>query len=369
MKPIISMVSAILGAKETKDEICGSVSSGGTESILLAMKSYRDYAWEVKGIKNPEMVLPITAHPAFHKAAQYFGIQLKLIPFDKDYKVDLNQFRKAITKNTIVLVGSAPTFPHGVIDPIEEISEIGIKKGIPVHVDACLGGFVLPWAKKLGYAVPKFDFALPGVTSISVDTHKYGFAPKGSSVILYRGEHLRSFQYFTVTDWPGGLYFSPTLSGSRSGAVSAACWATLLRMGEDGYLKACAKILETAVQIKQGIRTIPELKILGKPLWNIAFTSKQVDIYQVLDRMSQKGWSLNGLHKPSCVHICVTLMQTKEGVADRFIEDLRQAVAEVKENRQESTGMAPIYGMAASVPFRGTVSTLLKKYMDALYKP
>jgi glutamate/tyrosine decarboxylase-like PLP-dependent enzyme len=314
------------------------------------------------------MIVPITAHAAFDKAAQYFNIKIKHIPLDDNFRADLTAARQAITRNTIVIIGSAPSFPHGIMDPIEELSEMARKRGIGFHTDACLGGFVLPWADRLGYEIPPFDFRLPGVTSISADTHKYGYAAKGTSVVLYRGLQLRRYQYFKTTDWPGGLYFSPTFAGSRPGALSAACWAAMLAIGEDGYSAATGKILETAEKIKKGIQQIPELHILGDPLWVIAFGSENLDIYRIMDYMTAKKWSLNGLHKPSCLHICVTLRHTQTGVAERFLDDLNAAVTEVKQNPRAEGGMAPVYGLAATLPLRSVVGDLLERYMDALYK-
>ncbi|MCK5205704.1 MAG: aspartate aminotransferase family protein, partial [Desulfobacterales bacterium] len=247
---IISMTAKMLGAEtavnpsDADQEICGAVSSGGTESILLAMKAYRDWARDQKKIMRPEMIVAVTAHAAFEKAAAYFKIKLKRIPVDADYRADVAAARKAVSRNTIVIVGSAPSFPHGMVDPIAELSELAKEKGIGFHTDACLGGFILPWAEKLGWEVPVFDFRLPGVTSISADTHKYGYAAKGTSVILYRGLALRRYQYFTSSDWPGGLYFSPTFAGSRPGALSAACWAAMITTGKKGYMAASKKILE-----------------------------------------------------------------------------------------------------------------------------
>jgi len=220
----------------------------------------------------------------------------------------------------------------------------------------------------LGYDVPPFDFRLPGVPSISAATHKYGYASKGTSVILYRGLELRHFQYYTTTEWPGGLYFSPTFAGSRPGALSAACWAAMVSIGESGYLEAARKILETASKVMEGIRTIPELRILGDPLWVIAFTSDELDIYRIMDLMTKRNWNLNGLHKPSCVHLCVTLRHTQAGVAERFIQDLKEAVDHVRRTPDEEGGMAPVYGMAATIPMRSLVGDLLKRYLDLLYK-
>ena len=371
---IVSMTANMLGAGHTASEpaeaVCGVVSSGGTESILLAMKTYRDRAREIKGIEAPEIIVPSSGHAAFEKAAQYFNITLRRIPVGKDYRADVRATRLAINRNTVAIVGSAPSFPHGVIDPIEALSELARKKGIGFHTDACLGGFVLPWAEKLGYAVPAFDFRLPGVTSMSADTHKYGYAAKGTSVVLYRGTELRHYQYYTTTEWPGGLYFSPTFAGSRPGALSAACWAALMAVGEDGYMQATRAILETADKVKEGIGRIPGLNVLGDPLWVVAFGSKDFDIYRVMDFMAQRRWSLNGLHKPACVHLCVTLRHTQAGVAERFISDLNAAVEYVLQNpsAKEQGGMAPMYGMAATLPVRSLVSELLRRYIDMLYR-
>jgi glutamate/tyrosine decarboxylase-like PLP-dependent enzyme len=366
---IVAMTAAMLGAERAGgDEICGTVTSGGTESILLAMKTYRDWVRARKGITRPEMIVPVTAHAAFDKAAQYFNIKIVRVPVDADYRADVAAVRRAVTRNTVVIVGSAPSFPHGMIDPIEDLSALAQAKGIGCHVDACLGGFVLPWAEKLGYRVPPFDFRLSGVTSMSADTHKYGYAPKGTSVLLYRGAELRRAQYFTATDWPGGLYFSPTLAGSRPGALSAACWAAMVSLGEQGYLDATKRILETAARIRKGIEAIPDLRVIGDPLWVIAFGSDTLDIYRVLDEMTRRKWSLNGLHKPPALHICVTLRHTQPGVAERFIADLKEAVAHVAQHPEAKGGLAPVYGLAATLPFRGVVSDLLKQYLDVLYK-
>ncbi|HSP78986.1 MAG TPA: aminotransferase class V-fold PLP-dependent enzyme, partial [Myxococcaceae bacterium] len=371
---VVAMTADLLGAAQAnagrpeEEHVCGSVSSGGTESILLAMKTYRDWARDTRGITRPEVVAPVSAHPAFDKAAHCFGLKLVKVPVGPDWRADVGAMRKALTRNTIALVGSAPSFPHGVVDPIEELSELARQRGIGFHTDACLGGFVLPWAKRLGYPVPAFDFRLPGVTSMSADTHKFGYAAKGSSVVLYRGTALRAYQYFTATEWPGGVYFSPSFSGSRPGGLIAAAWASLVSLGEEGYLESTRRLLETADTLKRGLRELPELHVLGEPLFVIAFGSHTLDIYQVMERMSERGWNLNGLHKPPAVHLCVTLRHTQPGVAERFLEDLRASVAQVKANPGERGTMAPIYGMAATLPFRGLLSELLKRYMDLLYK-
>ncbi len=364
---VVAMTAHMLHG-DREQGVCGTVSSGGTESILLAMKTYRDWARATKGIREPEIIIPTTAHAAFVKAGDYFGMKVVRIPVGPDFRADVATTRAAITPNTIALVGSAPPFPHGLVDPIDELSELARAHGAGFHTDGCLGGFLLPWAEKLGYPVPPFDFRLPGVTSISADTHKFGYAAKGTSVILYRTPELRHFQYFAITAWPGGLYNSPTLAGSRPGGLSAACWAAMISMGEAGYLEAARRILETAAWIKAEIRKIPELKLIGDPLFVIAFQSESLNVYQVLEDLTQRGWGLNGLHLPPAVHLCITLRHTQPGVKERLIDDLRQAVAHVVANPQAAQGIGPVYGMAASSELRGMVSDVLQWYMDTQYK-
>lgn len=364
---IVAMTAHMLGAEAAGGTVCGTVTSGGTESLLLAMKTYRDWARATKGITAPEAVVPVSAHAAFDKAAQYFGIKLIRTPLDESFRADVRAMQEAITPNTVMIAGSAPGYPHGVIDPISELAELAAAHGIGCHVDACLGGFVLPWAERLGYPVPPFDFRLNGVTSISADTHKYGYGAKGTSVILYRSRELLHYQYFTAADWPGGLYFSPTIAGSRPGALSAAAWAAMLSLGEEGYLDATRRILEAAGRLKEGIRRIPGLKILGDPLWVIAVAADDLNIYQVMEEMAGRGWRLNGLHRPPAFHIAVTLRHTAPGVVDRFLADLQAAAEHVRANPSRQTGMAPIYGMAASAPPE-LVRQVLTGFIDLLYE-
>jgi glutamate/tyrosine decarboxylase-like PLP-dependent enzyme len=358
-------IVAMTGAMLNHPEPVGTVTSGGTESILLAMKAYRDRS----GLPDAQIVAPESAHAAFDKAASVFAMDLVKVPVAGDLRADVAAMEAAITDRTVVVVGSSPGFPHGLVDPIEELSELARSRGIGFHSDACLGGFVLPFAERLGHEVPQFDFRLPGVTSMSCDTHKFGYAAKGTSVVLYRDAELRHHQYFTVTDWPGGLYMSPTFAGSRAGALSAACWAAMVTIGEDGYLDSARRIIETAARIKQGIGEIPELRVLGDPLFNVAFASSgEIDIYRVMDEMSKRGWSLNGLHRPPCLHICTTLRHTQPGVVDRLLDDLRSAVAEAREHPEAEGGMAPVYGMAGSLPDRSVVAGFLRGFMDMWYR-
>lgn len=367
------------------DECCGTMTSGGTESILMAVKSYRDEALS-RGIDEPEIICGVSAHAAFDKACHYFRMKLVHVPVDPvTMRVDVAAVRRAITRNTILIVGSAPGFPHGVVDPITELGQIASERGIGLHVDSCLGGYLLPFAVKLGYDIPPFDFTVPGVTSISADTHKYGYAPKGASVVMYSTTRLRSFQYFVAPEWTGGIYASPSMPGSRPGGLIAATWAALVRMGENGYLECAREIMSTAKAIEAGIRTIPGLRVLGTPHMSvISFASdpstlvrgEVVNIYKVgesltspktaADGKKRSGWNLNTLQKPSSIHLCCTYMH--RGRADQFLADLRAAVDEVVDHPEMfKNGSAAIYGMAETMPDGAVVDDLARGFIDTLY--
>ncbi|XP_011871713.1 PREDICTED: sphingosine-1-phosphate lyase isoform X3 [Vollenhovia emeryi] len=320
---------------------CGTMTTGGTESILLACKAYRDYAREAKGIRKPEIVLPVTAHAAFDKAAQYLNIKIRSVPVNpQSFTVCVKAMRKSITKNTIMLVGSAPNFPYGTMDNIEAISELGVKYDIPVHVDACLGGFLACFMSEAGYALPPFDFRLPGVTSISADTHKYGYAPKGSSLILYRNKKYRHHQYTITTDWPGGIYGSPTINGSRAGGIIATCWATLMYYGRDEYVKSTKKIIEITRYVER----------------------------KLSEALSDKGWNLNTLQFPCGIHICITHVHTEPGVADQFLEDVDTELEMIMETRSSPVeGKLAMYGMSQSIPDRSVVGDFTKCFLDSMY--
>ena len=366
---VVAMTASMLGGGEDGVEsVCGTISSGGTESILLAVRTYRDHARAERGVTEPEIVVPVSAHAAFDKAAHYFGVRLVPVRLTEGFKADVAAAEEAITRNTVALVASAPGFPHGVIDPVEELAELARRKHIGCHVDCCLGGFVLPWAERLGYPVPPFDFRLPGVTSMSVDTHKFGYAAKGTSVVLYRTNELRRHQYYTNVTWMGGLYYSPTFAGSRPGALGAEAWAAMLAFGDEGYMIATKALLETAATIRAGIEAIDELVVLGDPLWVIAFASEALDVYAVMDQMSSRGWNLNGLQDPPAAHICVTLRHCQPGVAERFVSDLENSVEAVRHLPGTHGVMAPIYGMTGATKTRGTVEELLGRYGDLQFK-
>ncbi|KAH1260861.1 Sphingosine-1-phosphate lyase [Glycine max] len=363
---VVAMTAALLGSKEKSSggQICGNMTSGGTESILLAVKSSRDYMKSKKGITRPEMIIPESGHSAYDKAAQYFNIKLWRAPVNKNFQADAKAIRRHINKNTILIVGSAPGFPHGVIDPIEELGHLASSFGICFHVDLCLGGFVLPFARELGYHIPPFDFSVKGVSSISVDVHKYGLAPKGTSVVLYRNHEIRKHQFVAVTEWSGGLYVSPTIAGSRPGSLIAGAWAAMMSLGKEGYLKNTKAIMEGSRRIQKGIEEIAELFIVGKPdMTIVAFGSAVLDIFEVNDVMSSKGWHLNALQRPNSIHICVTLQHVP--IVEDFLNDLKESVKTVKANPGPiSGGLAPIYGAAGKMPDRGMVQELLVDYMD-----
>eukprot|EP00112_Aurelia_sp_Birch-Aquarium-sp1_P009240 Seg2040.7 transcript_id=Seg2040.7/GoldUCD/mRNA.D3Y31 product="Sphingosine-1-phosphate lyase 1" protein_id=Seg2040.7/GoldUCD/D3Y31 len=351
------------------ENCCGTMTIGGTESILLACKAYRDRGFS-RGIKKPEMICANTAHAAFDKAAHYFGIRIIHIPVDKKtFQLDLKAMKRAINRNTILLVGSCPQYPHGIIDDFEEMSKLAVKYNIGLHVDSCLGGFLVPFMKKAGFDLPLFDFRLPGVSSISADTHKYGYAPKGSSVIMYSSKELRHFQYHVAPNWTGGIYASATIPGSRPGGIIAATWAALMLHGEQGYVECTRKIVKTRQYIERELRKIKGLIIYGSPQVSIvAFSSDQFDIFRLSTALVEKGWNLNPLQFPAGMHLCCTMQTTGAGVADRFISDIKHEVAELMKNPTgATTGVGALYGMAQSIPDRSLVTELARGYLDAYY--
>ncbi|MGD9702253.1 MAG: aspartate aminotransferase family protein [Acidimicrobiia bacterium] len=362
---IIAMTAGMLHGD---DDTGGVVTSGGTESLMSAMLAYREWGRAAKGIEHPQVILPVTAHPALHKGAHYFGIEVVHAPVDDDYAVDVDFVRAHISPRTVALVGSAGTYPHGVVDPITELGALALGHDLGFHVDGCLGGFILPWARELGYDVPAFDLAVPGVTSISADTHKYGYALKGSSVLLYRPASLRRHQYFTITSWPGGTYTSPGMSGSRSGGILAATWAALVSLGREGYLRIASDIFTTADSVKAAVAALPELRVMGKPWFNVAFTSDVVNIFHVNDFLATRGWRMNGLQLPPALHFCVTRPNTRAGVVESFATDLADAVAYAKDPPTETPRSGAMYGATGSRPPEEQMVSSLFGYMDAIHE-
>ncbi|KAI5457408.1 pyridoxal phosphate-dependent transferase [Mariannaea sp. PMI_226] len=378
------VVSMVLGMFHSPPNAAGTSTSGGTDSILMACLAARQRAYHERGVTEPEMIIPETAHTAFHKAAQYFKIKLHLVECPApNYQVNVRAVSRLVNSNTILLVGSAPNFPHGIIDDIVALSQLALRKNVWLHVDCCLGSFLVPFLEKAGFESQLFDFRLKGVTSISCDTHKYGFAPKGNSTVLYRSAELRSYQYFISPDWSGGVYASPGIAGSRPGALIAGCWASLMTIGESGYIDACQKIVGTTKKISDAIQHTPalggELEIMGRPLVSVvAFTARNLDIYDIADGMSAKGWHLNALQNPPAIHIAVTLPITKawerlisdlEAVVEDEREKMRALFVEGKAPKGQAMGdSAALYGVAGSLPNKSIVVDLASGFLDLLYK-
>ncbi len=351
-------------------ETVGTMTSGGTESILLAVKAARDRARKVAPwVRNPELLVPASAHVAFDKAAHYFGLKLRHVPLDADFRVDVTALRRMLNRNTVLVVASAPQYPHGVIDPIREIAEIARGRDVPFHVDACIGGFVLPWLERLGEPIPPWDFRVDGVTSISADVHKYGYAAKGASVVVYRDMSYLKHQFFVATDWPGGIYASPSMPGTRPGGTIAAAWAALHGLGQDGYLHHAKRTLEARGRLIAGIEGTPGLAVLGRPestIVSYVSLDRSLDIYAVADALEDRGWSVDRQQRPSSIHC--TLMSRHADIMDAYITDLRAAVAEVRgDPSRKSRGNAAMYGMMAKIPLRGMVRKGVEKVMESMY--
>ncbi|KAF9010763.1 pyridoxal phosphate-dependent transferase [Cyathus striatus] len=358
----------------------GTMTSGGTESIVMAVKTYRDWARATKGITEPELIVPTSGHAAFDKGAAYMGVKVHTIPVDRvTRRVDIKRVKRAINSNTILLVGSTINFPDGNQDDIPALGELAAKYNIGLHVDCCLGSFIVPFLEKTGLAEGEsgkfkllpFDFRVKGVTSISCDTHKYGFAPKGTSVIMYRDAELRKFQYYVNPTWTGGVYASPSLSGSRPGALIAGTWAVLQHIGTEGYADSCRKIVAATRTIAKAITTsIPELYVLGDPPASVvAFASKhpKVNVLEVGDLMAKRGWHLNAIANPAAVHIACTRLTLQ--VVDQFIADLKDAVKEAKVAPSGKGTMVSLYGLGnSSAVGPSLVGELATAFLDALYK-
>lgn len=347
---IIAMALDFLNAPAVKthhprDKPCGVVGTGGTDSIISAVLAHRNKFREERGIDRPEMIMAHTAHTAFRKGAHYFGVKLIEAPVDPmTTQVDLDFVREHINKNTILLVGSAGNYPYGTIDPIDQLSELALEHDIGLHVDGCLGGFILPWGEQLGYDIPPFDFRIPGVTSISADTHKYAYGPKGTSLVLYRDKSYRKYQYTTNPEWVGGTYVSPGIGGSRSGGIIAATWAVMVTLGREGYLERARKIFETAFTMQKSVTRHPELRLMGSPTFCFSFTSDEFDIYHLNDFMKDRGWRFNGQQYPSAIHMCVTGPQTQPGLAEEFDRDLAEAVVYAKNPGRTIAKSGALYG-------------------------
>lgn len=361
---VVAMSGALLGLPGA----LGNMTSGGTESLLLAVQSARDWASAERAITEPEIILPSTAHPAFLKAAHYFGVKAVIVPVRADFSADVEATARVITPNTVLIVGSAPCYPFGVVDPIGELAALAADRGIFCHADACLGGFQLPFVEKLGYDVPLFDFRVPGVTSVSADLHKFGFGARGASVILYRDGSQHRRQMFTEANWPGGLYGSPTMLGSRPGGPIAAAWAGLRHLGEEGFLRLTEASLASCRELKEGIRSIGGLRVLGDPSMSVfAFAGEDLDVYALAALMERYGWKLEAQQLPPSVHMTVT--PAHAGREGEFLRDLATCVAEIKAGLFQAEGLAALYGALTQIPpeMRGdNLNGLIAQFMQEL---
>ncbi|NWH07236.1 MAG: aspartate aminotransferase family protein [Alphaproteobacteria bacterium] len=309
----------------------GNFTSGGTESCMLAVKTARDYARAVKPhIKEPEIILPVTAHAAFHKGAHYFGLKKVLVQVDPvSFRADPKAIEAAITPNTIQIVASAVSYAHGVLDPIAEIGGLAQSRGLLFHVDGCIGAWLLPFFRRLGARIPDFDFTVPGVTSMSMDFHKYAYCPKGASVVLHRSKELRRYQIFTCAEYTGYTLINPTMLSTKPGGAVAAAWAVLNFLGDEGYMRFARRIRDASVAILDGIRAIPGLRLLGETDTNlIAFTADEFSVFHVIDEMKKRGWLLQAqlgyMGSKDNVHLSVG--QSNFEQVPEFLIDLRASV-------------------------------------------
>jgi len=354
------------------DDTVGAVTSGGTESILVAVAAYRDRARRKRPwIRWPELVVPRTIHPAFDKAAHYFGVRLRKVEVGADQAVDADAIDRAIGASTIAVVASAPQYPHGVIDPIAQIGAVCERHGLPLHVDACVGGFMLPWIERLGRPLAPWDFRVPAVTSISADLHKYAYAGKGASVLLWRSMAEMRNQFFVAADFPGGIYVSPTMIGTRPGGPIATAWTALMSLGADGYLELTRDALAAADRLRAGISAIAGLALIGAGQTTIvAWRSLPggPDVYAIADQLEARGWSVDRMQDPAAIHLTCTANHL--AIVDEYLADVGAAVDELRRDPSlVRSGSAPMYGMMAKIPMRGLVKRSVAKVMEAMYMP
>jgi sphinganine-1-phosphate aldolase len=311
------------------DSAIGAMTSGGTESIVLAVKNCRDWRRARRGdaTHRGNLVLPSTAHPAFEKAAALMDLPVRRVPVAADLRADPAAMAAAINADTILIAGSVPCFPYGVVDPLPALSDLAVARGVWLHVDACIGGFFAPFARDLGAPISPFDFALPGVASLSADLHKFGFCPKPASVVLYRDAARAPGFDFNV--WPSGRFATATLVGTRPGGAVAAAWAVLTFLGRDGYRAIAARLLAMRAAYAEGIAAIPDLSVIGTPdLSILAFGSARLDMEAVASAMAARDWVPGRVHQPPGLHLMLSLLH--EPVRERYLADLAAAAAEVR---------------------------------------
>ncbi|MDC0713904.1 aspartate aminotransferase family protein [Stigmatella sp. ncwal1] len=360
---VISMAAGLFHGNE---DVAGTMTTGGTESIMMAVKAARQWAREEKGIGRPEMIVPLSVHPAFEKAAHYFDVDIQHAALGADFRVDVRDVERLITPRTALIVGSAPPYPQGVMDPISELAALAQARGLLFHVDACLGGFFLPFARKLGRDIPPFDFEVPGVTSLSADLHKYGYAAKGASVVLYRDRALRRHQFFTYGGWPGGLYASPSMTGTRPGGAIAAAWAVMHALGEEGYLENARRVLSATDTLIAGINAIAGLRVLGAPQMGVfAFSSESLNVYELGDAMEARGWKMDRQQNPPALHCMMT--PSHERIVEPLLADLRDCASRLAAGEPAPEGSAAMYGMVGAIPDSKQVDGFLLEFLDGVF--
>jgi glutamate/tyrosine decarboxylase-like PLP-dependent enzyme len=362
---VVAMVLSLTGGDAHS---AGNLTSGGTESIFMALKAARDWArFEHPQIEKPEMIVPLSIHPAWNKSAHYLGIKIVTTPVTADFKADVDAVRAAITPNTIIIGATAVTYPHGVVDPIVALGRLARQHNLWLHVDACLGGLILPFLAQLGYPVPAYGLNVDGVSSVSADIHKYAYTPKGVSVVMYRSAALRKHQLFVYTDWPGGVYATPCLAGARSGGSIAAAWAVLHYLGEDGFLRLAQKAKTTADKLIEGINATPGLFVLGRPDATVfAFGSHDLHIYELGERLKRKGWHVEAQHLPPSLHMTVSPRHAT--VVDDFLTDLRALEPETpRVDEDDISDTAAMYAMLGTLPDRSMAKEMALDFVNELY--
>ncbi|CAD8107555.1 unnamed protein product [Paramecium primaurelia] len=367
---VIRMTGDLFGQEK---EGIGIVTTGGTESILLAMLAYRNWGESQKGINQPNIVIPETAHAAFYRAGEYFKIQVRIAKVDQTtFQVDVNDLKRHIDSNTVCIVGSFPNFAYGIQDPIELLASIAKKKKIGLHIDACLGGFTAIFAKDHNVDLGKFDFTLDGVTSISCDQHKHGLAPKGVSTVLFKTKQLREHAFFSIATWSGGAYAVPSIQGSKCGVGVAGAWFTMQSIGKKKYIEYSKKIMDATQSLAKQISEIPELKVCGNPQINcVTFMSKEqwLNVYAIHEILTHQGWTISSVQKPAAVHISLTLQNVSN--LKQYVHDIKAAIEKIKANPQEykkGGEMGTLYGTTQKIPDSKLAGQALKVYLDSLLK-
>ena len=325
---LIGIAAAHLGGDRAT---VGNFTSGGTESCMLAVKAARDFARAERGIAQPELVLPETAHAAFHKAAHYFDMSVVAVPVDPDtFRVRPERVAEAINAHTALVVASAPGYAHGVVDPIPEIAAVCAERNVLLHVDACVGGWMLPYLRRLGVSMPDFDFSVPGVTSMSMDLHKFAYTPKGASLVLYRDAALRRHQLYACASWAGYTVINATIQSTKSAGPLAGAWATLHHLGDDGYLALARDTLDATQRLLEGVAAIPGLRILGQPEMSLfSFTADGFSVFPIVDEMKTRGWYVQPQLAFGCspenIHLTVTAISAQR--VEAMLADLRECTA------------------------------------------